>query len=57
MKSPLKNQKRATYKRISDFTKARYSFCPENNVSNPPIPPFLKGGEGGLFNFYVPLYQ
>jgi len=27
---------------------AGYGICPENNVSNPPSPPFSKGGMVGL---------
>jgi len=26
--------------------------CPENELSNPPSPPFSKGGMGGLINFH-----
>jgi hypothetical protein len=31
---------------------AGYSICPENNYSNPPYPPFSKGGIGGITNFH-----
>src|SRR3989339_659536 len=29
------------------------SFLPKNALSNPPLPPFSKGGTGGLFSFFL----